>query len=136
MTKETPKEPDLFYYTGRRLRKGKLVHIFSRDTGEQECYSFPKVRQGRFTGAVIGTQYDLCNGIPFVWSHSKTGEAPEHVAMEWEVHDRAAYQEHEDKKSERSPKLMAAVLCIRAARMTLTPAQRARFDAWLLNQVR
>lgn len=129
-------DPDPLYYAGRRIRKGKLVHLFSRDTAGEECYSFTKARQGRFTGAVIGAQYDLGGGLPFVWSQVKIGEAPEHVALEWQVQDRAAYQEHEDKKAERAPKLMGAVMAIRAARMTLTPAQRARFDAWLLNQIR
>lgn len=143
MTTETPTPEDgtpekatrILTYIGRRIQKGRLFHCFVDYTDEAIVW-FPKVKASLFAGAVIGTTYDLSEGIPAIWRDRATGQAESQTRLDWQARDRAEYQKSQEKKTSSSPDLDAAVEAIQKARRKMPANQLALFDAWLLNKIR
>lgn len=121
-------------YTGRRLRKGKLQHCFQGEDGGE--FWFPKAKVSVFSGAKIGTTYDLTGPFPELWSARKLSTATEQDCIRWQVKDRAAYQTKTERAGSSSPELDQAVATLKVARAHLPKAQGNAFDAWLLNKIR
>lgn len=134
MSEET--ETQRVTYIGRRIQKGKLQHCFRDDTEGGVVVWWPKTKPSTFAGCKIGRSYEFGGRFPSVWINHETGQVAEDLATQWQAQDRAAYLAKNERTASSSPELDKAIEAIQTARLSLTPSQRAHFDAWLLNKIR
>ena len=134
MTK--PKEH--LIYVGRRLIEGKaLQHCFVLASKIEMLIWYPKARKARFRGCIIGTEYDVTDGLPVIWSKAETGfKYHNDNCLEHEISDRMAEMEQRQKRVKQSPELDGIIENLRYHRARLSPVQKAGFDAWLLSKLR
>lgn len=72
----------LVTYIERRIQKGKLQHCFLEDG---IAVWWPKIRASIFTGARIGTTYQISERFPGLWSEIAVGEVDEQTRFEWQA---------------------------------------------------